>query len=84
MTHCGASTTTRAVSPTSDFAQGWEMPELGRGATLNGKGSEQRIEEVGREKDKKDKKERERDEGVGRFGFVKGPVRNPVSGWRRE
>ena len=33
MTHCGASTTTRTVSPTSDFAQGWEMPELGRGAT---------------------------------------------------
>ena len=46
---------------------------------MTGKGSEQRIEEVGREK-----KDKERDEGVGRFGFVKGPVRNPVSGWRRE
>lgn len=72
------STTTRTVSPTSDVAQGWEMPEMSRGTTASGKSGAERVEEV----DRKEKKER--DEGVGRFGFVKGPVRNPVKGWRRE
>lgn len=78
MTQSGASTMTRTVSPTSDFTQGWEMPELARGTTAGGKSGAERIDEV----DRKEKKER--DGGVGRFGFVKGPARNHVSGWRRE
>lgn len=77
-THCGASTTTRTVSP--DFVQSWEMPELSRGTTVSGKSDgRERVEEVGRREVK-----REKDDGVGRFGFVKGPVRNPVAAWRRE
>ena len=70
-------TTTRTVSPTEGE---WEMPELSREATISKKGDGTEIvAEVERAHTKKEK-----DEGVGRFGFVKGPVRNPVQGWRRE
>lgn len=77
---CGESTlttTTRTVSPTEGE---WEMPELSREATLSkiGDGRET-VAEVEMAHMKKEK-----DEGVGRFGFVKGPVRSPVQGWRRE
>lgn len=77
---CGESTlstTTRTVSPTEGE---WEMPELSREATLSKKGGGgETVAEVERAHMKKEK-----DEGVGRFGFVKGPVRSPIQGWRRE
>lgn len=77
---CGESTlstTTRTVSPTEGE---WEMPELSREATMSKKGDgRETVAEVERAHTKKEK-----DEGIERFGFVKGPVRNPARGWRHE